>query len=114
MHVDRLRLVARGIQDLDLARLDDVEIDVEVANLKKDLPILEVLRLGAATCGQFMDLRLIQGRECNGKEILFTHSMEPGRYRRLLFPYSHSRAVPGLLGGLGSELAGFEIRKVLI
>src|SRR6476620_128714 len=97
MHVDRLRLVARGINDLDLARLYDVEVDVEVANRKKRLTILEVLRLGAATCGQSTDLRFIQGRECNGKEILFTHSMEPGRYRRLLFPYSHSRAVPSLL-----------------
>src|SRR5678815_3728208 len=99
MHVDRLRLVARGIQDLDLPRLYDVKVNVEVANLKKRLPVLEALRRGAAASGQSMDLRLIQGRECNGKEILFTHSMEPGRYRRLLFPYSHSRTVPSLLGG---------------
>ena len=61
MDRDRLRLVARIIHDLDLARLHDEEVHVAVADRKKRLPVPEQLRLGMGAAGQLTDLRLIQG-----------------------------------------------------
>src|SRR5262245_12845355 len=82
MDDDPLRFVARIIDDLDLTRLHDEELEVAVADGEKLLPVLERPRDGSRATAQSSDLGLVEGREGDGLEIVFGHASVPGGWDR--------------------------------
>ncbi len=74
MDRERLRRVAGVIDDLDLARLDDMEFEVSLTDRKECLPIPVRFRRGLKAPAQFGDLGFLQRGEGNGLKIMFGHS----------------------------------------
>ena len=70
---DRLRLVAGVVDDLDLAGLDDEELEVAVADREQRLPVPVQPGRGIGATSQLLDLGLIEGRECDRKKIALVH-----------------------------------------
>ncbi len=70
MNRDRLWLLARVVDDLDLAQLDDEEFEVAVADRKQRLPIPVHLGSGGRAMSQLGDLGLVKGREGDGLETM--------------------------------------------
>ncbi len=71
---DPPRLVARRVDDLDLARLDDEEPRVAVADGEQRLPVVKRPADGRRTSGQPGDLRRVERREGDGTEVVFGHA----------------------------------------
>jgi hypothetical protein len=71
---DGLRDVAGVINDFDLTRLDDMELEVSVADREECFSIPIGFRRDLETLAQFGDLGLIERREGNGLKIMFRHS----------------------------------------
>ena len=74
MDRDCLRFVAGVIDDLDLARLDDEEVEVAVADRKERLPVPIQLKRGAGATGQFGDLGLVERRKGDRLKVVFGHT----------------------------------------
>jgi hypothetical protein len=74
MNRDRLRDVAGVIDDLDLARLDDMEFEVSLADREERFSIPVRFHRGRRTPAQFGDLGFVQGREGNRLKIMLGHS----------------------------------------
>src|SRR5712692_8446042 len=73
MDHDRLRLVAGVIDDLDLTRLDDVELEVAIAHRDECLPVPIQLLGGVGATLELADLGVVERRESNGLKGLFGH-----------------------------------------
>ena len=74
MDGDPLRLVARIIDDLDLARLHDEELHVAVADGEKRLPVLKRSGHAGRAIAQASDLGLVERRESDGLEVVLGHA----------------------------------------
>src|SRR5262249_3282751 len=68
---------ARMIDDLDLARLDDEELEVAVADGEQRLPVRVRPGHGGRAAAQPGDLGLVEGREGDGLEVVFGHALVP-------------------------------------
>ena len=62
--------LARVVEDLDLARPDDEEFEVAVADCEEGLPVPVQLRSGHRAMSQLGDLGLVKGREGDGMETV--------------------------------------------
>ena len=74
MDRDRLRLVARVIDDLDLTRLDDEEFEVTVADRKERLPVPVHLGRGGGALGELANLGFVKRRKRDGLKVVFGHN----------------------------------------
>jgi len=68
---DGLRRVAGIVEDLDLARLDDVELENAIANRDECLAISAMSRRDGGAIGKLGDLVRIENRKGNGMECVF-------------------------------------------
>ena len=65
MNRDRLRFLARLVDDLDLAGLDDEEFEITIAGPEKGLSGAKLLRRGAGMTPELRDLLVGELRECD-------------------------------------------------
>jgi hypothetical protein len=68
---DSLRRVAGIVEDFDLARLDDVELENAIANRDECLAIAAMSRRDGGAIGKLRDLVLIENRKGDGMECVF-------------------------------------------
>lgn len=69
-----LRGVPGVVDDLHLARFDDMEFQVALADREQCLPVPVGYHRGLETPAQFGDLGLVERRESNRLKIMFRHS----------------------------------------
>ena len=73
MHRDCFRRLPGFIEDLDLAGLDDEELEVAVADLEEFFAVPVALELRFRTARQGGDLVRVERRECDGVQIGLSH-----------------------------------------
>ena len=73
MDCERLRRVAGIVDDLDLARLDNEEFEVPLADRDERFPIPVPPGLDRGATGELRDLGLLENREGDGLEIVLGH-----------------------------------------
>src|SRR5215470_11096740 len=74
MYDDSFRRVTGVVDDLDIARLDDEELEIPLACREENLPVAIELRSGSGAASQVGDLVFVQRGESYGLETVFNHN----------------------------------------